>query len=440
MTGIHPYAAMLRERLRNMLIGCARVSKADDSQSLDLQPHLAPAIHVAVFVAFWRAPIDIVLFALYLGYGLALLLIAPDKSHGHEENAMKLTMKIAAIFFSTISPMLIAHYSAAASEFVGVREIVASSKERGRDLRVTIWYPADAGGKPVTLGESTFFVGTDAMLDAPISRGKYPLILLSHGAGLGGTPQAMSWIAAPLAQQGFIVAAPTHPGNTGANKSAAETMKLWLRPADISATLDVVEKYPPFENHLEAGRVGALGLSMGGNTALALAGARIDPIRLASYCDTDDFNTSLCGWVRQSGVDLHAMDMRLAGRDNKDKRIEFVMAIDPAPVDIFQMDTFSKVSIPVDIVNLGQSGTIPQTTLASGIAKAIPKGTYSTIEDASHYSMFGECKPDADKLADSEKIGDPICSDGGGRSRLEIHRRLIAMATEAFSRALKPVD
>lgn len=214
-------------------------------------------------------------------------------------------------------------------------------------------------------------------------------------------------------------------------------MKLWLRPADISATLDAVEKQPPFENHLEAGRVGALGLSMGGNTALALAGARIDPIRLANYCDTDAPNPSLCGWVRQSGLDLHVMDMQPAGRNHTDKRIEFAMAIDPAPVDVFRSDSFSKVSIPVEIVNLGRPGTIPRTALASEVAKAIPKSSYFTIADASHYSMFPECKPDASETAASEKIDDPICSDGGGRSRLEIHKQLVNMVSEAFGRELK---
>lgn len=351
---------------------------------------------------------------------------------------MKLLTKIAAIFCSMITPMLIVHQSAAASEFVGVRQIAAPSKERGGNLAVTIWYPADEGGKPITLGESAFFLGTNAMLEAPISRGKYPLIVLSHGAGLGGNPQAMSWLATPLAKQGFIVAAPTHPGNTGANRSAAETMKLWLRPADISATLDAVEQQSFFEHHLKDGGVGALGLSMGGGTALALAGARIDPIRLASYCDTDALNHSLCEWVRQSGVNLHTMDMHLAGRNNLDARIKFAIAIDPAPVDVFQIDSFSTVTIPVEIINLGKPGAIAQTALASGIAKAISKSTYFMIEDASHYSMFGECKPGAIELAVSEKIDDPICSDGGSLSRLEIHNRLIAMAIEAFSQALKP--
>lgn len=350
---------------------------------------------------------------------------------------MKLLNKIATLVCCTVSPMLMVHHWAAASEFVGVRQIVAASKERGSDLAVTVWYPADSGEKPVTLGDSVFFVGTDAMLEAPISRGKYPLILLSHGAGLGGSPQAMSWIATPLAKQGFIVAAPTHPGNAGAKRSAAETMKLWLRPGDISATLDAVKKQPPFENHLDAGRVGVIGLSMGGSTALALAGARFDPIRLATYCDTDTLNASLCGWVRQSGVDLHAMDMQLAGRDNEDKRIKFAMAIDPVPVDVFQTNTFSEVSIPVEIVNLGRPGEIPKTALASGVTKAISNGTYSVIEDASHYSMFGECKPSAAEIAESEGIDDPICSDGEGHSRREIHKQLIDMVTEAFDRALK---
>ncbi|MGB8667645.1 MAG: prolyl oligopeptidase family serine peptidase [Serratia inhibens] len=350
---------------------------------------------------------------------------------------MKFLIKATVTFCSVLVPLLMVHHSATASEFVGVRQITAPSKERGSDLAVTIWYPADAGGKSVTLGESVFFMGTDAMLDAPISQGKYPLILLSHGAGLGGTPQAVSWIATPLAKQGFIVAAPLHPGNTGADRSAAETMKLWLRPADVSATLDAVEKQSLFNMHIDSSKVGVLGLSMGGNTALALAGARIDPVRLANYCDTDALNPSLCSWVRQSHVDLHAMDMRLAGRNNEDKRIKFAMTIDPAPVDVFQANTFSTISIPVAIVNLGQPKSIPQTALASGVAKIIPKGNYSTIEDASHYSMFGECKPDAAEKAKSEDIDDPICSDGGGQPRLDVHTQLVKMAIAFFGQALK---
>jgi predicted dienelactone hydrolase len=327
--------------------------------------------------------------------------------------------------------------AADAEDPVGVRQIVAPSAARGGDLDVTVWYPAEAGGTPVVLGESGFFQGTPALRDAPVAAGKFPLILLSHGAGLAGNPQAVSWIATPLARQGFVVAAPTHPGNSGNNRSAAETMKIWMRPADLTATLDAMERDSFFAAHLVPGQVGALGLSMGGGTALAIAGARIDPQRLAGYCDTDLRNASLCQWVRQSGVDLHALDLESAARDNQDRRIRFAMAIDPAPIDVFAFQSFSGISIPVELVNLGQPGKIPPTADASPAAKAIPKARYASIADASHFSMFAECKPGAAELAEADEIGDPICMDGGGRSRYEIHEQLIEMTTAAFRGALK---
>lgn len=320
---------------------------------------------------------------------------------------------------------------------VGVRRIAAPSKERGTDLEVTIWYPARPGGEPVLLGGGVFFTGTPARRDAPIAPGKFPLILLSHGAGLAGNAEAISWIAAPLAARGFVVAAPTHPGNTGPHRSAAQTMKLWLRPADVADSLDAVEIEPFFKGYLRGGAIGVLGLSMGGNTALALAGARIDPKLLAAYCDTDRLNPSLCDWVRQSGVDLHAMDLQPAGRNARDSRIRFAMAIDPAPVDVFDVASFTSIDIPVALVNLGRAGAIPLTTQAAEVARAIPASTYATIPDASHYSMFARCKPGAAEIAEAEKVGDPICSDGGGRSRQAIHADLIERTVAAFREGLQ---
>lgn len=69
---------------------------------------------------------------------------------------------------------------------------------------------------------------------------------------------------------------------------------------------------------------------MGGYTALAVAGARMDQQRLAAYCDTDLRNHSLCEWLAQSGVDLHRMDVQRAGLDYRDNRIGSAVAIDPA--------------------------------------------------------------------------------------------------------------
>lgn len=114
------------------------------------------------------------------------------------------------------------------------------------------------------------------------------------------------------------------------------------------------------------------------------------------------------------------------------------MAIDPAPADVFDFDSFTDISIPVELVNLGEPGTVPRTIQAGEIAKAIPKASYATIDHASHYSMFAECKPGAAEIAEKEDIGDPICSDGAEGNRGEIHRQMIEMVINAFDRSLKP--
>ncbi|WP_241567053.1 alpha/beta fold hydrolase [Hahella sp. KA22] len=327
-----------------------------------------------------------------------------------------------------------------AADHVGVRHLNVASEQRAGDLDVTVWYPATEGGEPVLLGDSIFFSGVPATLNAPIATGKFPLILLSHGAGLGGSAQAMSWMATPLAQRGFIVVAPTHPGNTGPNRSAAETMKLWLRPLDLTDALNAMQTDAFFREHSRFDRVGVLGLSMGGGAALLMAGARLDPELLAAYCDTDQRNASLCEWVRQSGVDLHKMDLQPAGRDYRDQRIRFAMAIDPVPIDVIAGDSFKDITTPVALVNLGPPGKIPQTALASDLAMAIPDATYTLISDASHYSLFGECKPYAADIAEEEQIGEPICSDGGGRSRHAIHDELVQLVSRAFELALHGVQ
>lgn len=318
----------------------------------------------------------------------------------------------------------------------GVRQITIPSSERGADLDVTIWYPAGPGGTPVLLGETPFFEGASFQKDAPSAPGRFPLIVMSHGAGLAGRAEAMGWMAKPLAAAGFVVAAPTHPGNTGPDRSAAETMKLWLRPSDLSETLDTLETAEAFAEHVDFDRIGVLGLSMGGNTALAIAGARIDPDLLASSCDSEAGTSSLCDWIRVSGVDLHAMDMGAAGRSNADPRVRWVMAIDPALVDVFARQTFADIAVPVALVNLGPPETMPDTMRASEIAEAIPNATYQIVEDASHMSMFGLCKPDAEALAAQNGIKEAICEDGGGRPREAIHGQLAQIVTDAFTRHL----
>src|SRR5579872_2411905 len=125
-----------------------------------------------------------------------------------------------------------------AQEQTGFIHLSVPQKERGQDLTVSLYYPADAGGTALSLGENPLFVGVPVASDAPAHTGRYPLVLLSHGSG--GNAENLAWIATKLVQAGYIVAAPNHPGTTSGDSTPAATLQMWHRPQDLSAVLDAM--------------------------------------------------------------------------------------------------------------------------------------------------------------------------------------------------------
>ena len=98
-----------------------------------------------------------------------------------------------------------------------------------------------------------------------------------------------------------------------------------------------------------------------------------------------------------------------------------------------------QVSIPVALVNLGRAGTIPATVDAFAVAQRIPQATYTRIEDASHFSMFPECKTGAAQRAQSSEIEEPICTDGDVRHRRDIHAELVLLVVTTVRQALEVI-
>jgi predicted dienelactone hydrolase len=121
-----------------------------------------------------------------------------------------------------------------------------------RPVRTHLWAPPDDDG-----------------------RRPLPVVLVSHGTG--GSAAAMAWLARALAGAGFLAVAVDHHGNTAAESYLPEGFAfVWERPRDLSFVLDVLARERPL------GPVGAAGFSLGGYTAAALLGARLDEAVLRS--------------------------------------------------------------------------------------------------------------------------------------------------------------
>ncbi len=72
-----------------------------------------------------------------------------------------------------------------------------------RTLSTILWYPAvRRTGTPDALG----------LRDATVRRGRFPLVVFMHGTC--GLPDEATYLTKGLASQGFVVAAPAHPGLT----------------------------------------------------------------------------------------------------------------------------------------------------------------------------------------------------------------------------------
>jgi dienelactone hydrolase len=149
------------------------------------------------------------------------------------------------------------------------RSFVRQSSTWGsRTLASTIWYPA--AGEHATAPQ--------AMLDArPAQGGRFPVVIYSHG-GCGGSPKSIAPVAVAVASSGFVFVQFPHPGSTAddcASSGDRYTRALLERPDDIVFVTNELRRLNddpswPLHGIIDGERVGIIGHSQGGQTALMM--------------------------------------------------------------------------------------------------------------------------------------------------------------------------
>jgi predicted dienelactone hydrolase len=139
------------------------------------------------------------------------------------------------------------------------RNIAASSS---RKLDVLVLYPITAVGG-----------GATPVPDAPVADGRFPLLEFSHGVTASGPVYAP--FLAPIAQAGYVIAAPTFPLTSGGG-AWTDLADYVNQPADVSFVLDKVlgldtKTGDPLFGNLATHEVAVAGHSLGAMTTYGFA-------------------------------------------------------------------------------------------------------------------------------------------------------------------------
>jgi len=153
----------------------------------------------------------------------------------------------------------------------GCRLLDVNDAIQGAIIPMALLYPARGAERSEHFGP--YPLALDVAKDAPPAAGTWPLIVISHGNS--GTPWAYRQMARHLVLAGFVVALPAHTGNTRLDNTLAGTAaNLANRPRHIVLCIDAVLADPVLKAHIADSGVAVIGHSIGGYTALAVAGGQ----------------------------------------------------------------------------------------------------------------------------------------------------------------------
>ena len=310
-----------------------------------------------------------------------------------------------------------------------------------RPIAVTIWYPAVKGSQEEDWNIAIFEAGRSAVnAELASTPQKFPLIVLSHGTG--GAAFQLSWLAEQLVQQGFMVLAVNHHGNTGAEESLLLEgfMLWWERTLDISSAIDQLLVDPDFAHRIDAKQIAAAGFSLGGYTVLSLAGGITDRKKWQAFCSENQANP-ICvlppeagDSVAQIAADIEA-NPRIQDSISRsaelflDQRIRAVYSIAPVLGPAFNKDSLAKISIPTRIVvGADDAQAIPQYN-AQLFADSIPQASLLELVNVSHYTFLAPCNFKGRSFVKT------LCQDGEDIKRKEVHQNIAADAVSFFTEA-----
>lgn len=252
-----------------------------------------------------------------------------------------------------------------------------------------------------------------------------------------GNARNQAWLAGALAQRGYIVAAISHPGTSTWSRDPDQTRQLWERPKDISRVIDHATGSSDFAQYVDPNRIYMAGHSLGGFTAVALAGARFDATRLKQFCDQAPGELA-CGILSDWKVAQTPEDRAQMEADLSDPRIKAFAVFDLGGTQSFSDTSLRQINRPMlifgaPIMNSGLTLDIESRALIAALPAS--NALYIEPETLSHFDFLGLCKPGGFEILANKVPGDEIVCADGGAPRAAKHKMIIEAVVDFFSKS-----
>jgi predicted dienelactone hydrolase len=293
------------------------------------------------------------------------------------------------------------------SSAAGFRFIDVPAGADGPAISGGLWYPCAEPTGTMQLGPYALTVSKDC----PLSGGKHPLVVVSHGRG--GTFLGHHDTAEALVEAGFIVAAINHPGDSFSDQSRISELSVYVsRPSDIKRLIDFMlgSRAAPF---IDPSRIGFFGFSRGGYTGLAVIGANADWANATAWCG--DSPRGFCPQIRNREFP--------AGPIPHDPRIKAAVVADPLAI-FFTAEALAPIRTPVQVwaTELGGDGVFLLDVAPIDRNLSAPH-EFHVVRNAGHFA-FILCPPELAKAAPD------VCTERGGFDRAAFHKEFNAAAVK----------
>jgi len=277
-----------------------------------------------------------------------------------------------------------------------------------RPVKVDLWYKeSECSGK--------------ACDHSPIKQ--LNIAILSHGAM--GSSKDYSWLAYPLAAQGWVVVGLNHFGESWRygkqNIDPSSVRRLWQRTEDTSFVIDSLATFLPKHLSTVNANIVVIGHSSGGYTAAALAGVTLDVKQMQDYCRSAAAKGDLGCSYGEHERRKHTQPVAEKIVSGFDSRVNSIIMLDPAMGPAATEISLNKVTVPTLIIGSQQNDFLPFIHHAKHYAHHIPQAKLIVLNSGEgHFVYINSCDNNY------QARGVALCQDRAGVNRSQVHQKLVA--------------